>query len=87
MVRRAGRQKGWFEMAQNVKGGISMVIGMVVLIIIVGAMMPILVDTIDSANATGTVGTLLDYMPLFVILGVVLAVIVLAVSRIGGGAE
>lgn len=71
----------------SVKAGMSGVIALVVLVIISAAMLPLLTETIADVDADGTVGTLLTYMPLFVVLGIALAVIMYAVGFIGGGKE
>lgn len=59
----------------NIRTGIMGVIGIVVVLIMFGALMPMVTDTIDQTEATGTVAMLLNNLPLFLVLGIVLAVI------------
>lgn len=61
------------------------VVMLVVLVIITGALLPVLITTVDESGATGVEATMLDYLPLFVILGVALALILYAVGWLGKG--
>jgi hypothetical protein len=60
--------------------GVVGLVGVLVAIILFGALMPLVTDTIDGSSATGTVYTLLSNMPLFLVLGIVIAVIVGALA-------
>ena len=60
--------------------GVVGLVGVLVAIILFGALMPLVTDTIDDSSATGTVYTLLSNMPLFLVLGIVIAVIVGALA-------
>lgn len=71
----------------EMKKGILGIIGVIVVLILFGAMMPLLTETIDGAEATGTVATLLDNLPLFMVLGVVIAIIAYALAYLHGGGE
>lgn len=59
----------------NIRSGIMGVIGIVVVLVMFAALLPLVTDTIDQTEATGTVAMLLNNMPLFLVLGIVLAVI------------
>jgi hypothetical protein len=59
----------------GIRSGILGIVGIIVVLIMFGALLPLVTQTIDQTEATGTVGLLLDNMPLFLVLGVVLAVI------------
>jgi hypothetical protein len=71
-------------MGFNIGRGIMGVIGIVIAVIIFAAMLPMVTETIDDQNATGTVGLLLDNIPLFLVLGIVLTAIAVAVMYIKG---
>ena len=62
-------------MGLNIRSGIMGVIGIVVVLVMFAALLPMVTDTIDDTEATGTVAMLLDNLPLFLVLGIVLAVI------------
>ena len=62
-------------MGLNIRSGIMGVIGIVVVLVMFAALFPMVTDTIDETAATGTVAMLLDNLPLFLVLGIVLAVI------------
>jgi len=62
-------------MGLNIRSGIMGVIGIVVVLVMFAALLPMVTDTIDETAATGTVAMLLDNLPLFLVLGIVLAVI------------
>lgn len=62
-------------MGFNIRNGIMGVIGIVVVLVMFAALLPMVTDTIDDTEATGTVAMLLDNLPLFLVLGIVLAVI------------
>ncbi len=64
--------------------GVVALVGVLVAIILFGALMPLVTDTIDDSTATGTVYTLLSNMPLFLVLGIVIAVIVGALAYLKG---
>ena len=57
----------------DMRTGIMGIIGVVVVLVMFGALMPMVTDTIALTEATGTIGTLLNNLPLF--LGIVLSVI------------
>ncbi len=59
----------------QIREGILGIVGIIVVLIMFGALLPLVTQTIDQTNATGTVGLLLSNMSLFLVLGVVLAVI------------
>lgn len=48
---------------------------MVVIIIAVAVVMPVVQTTIDEQNFTGTIGTLMDLVPLFVALAIILLIV------------
>ena len=60
--------------------GVVALVGVLVAIILFGALMPLVTDTIDGSGASGTTATLLENMPLFLVLGIVIAVIVGALA-------
>lgn len=62
-------------MGMNIRNGIMGVIGIVVVLVMFAALLPMVTDTIDQTSATGTVAMLLSNLPLFLVLGIVLAVI------------
>jgi hypothetical protein len=62
-------------MGLNIRNGIMGVIGIVVVLVMFAALLPMVTDTIDQTESTGTVAMLLDNLPLFLVLGIVLAVI------------
>ena len=64
--------------------GIVGLVGVLVAVILFGALMPLVTDTIDGSGATGTVYTLMSNMPLFLVLGIVIAVIVGALAYLKG---
>lgn len=64
--------------------GVVALVGVLVAIILFGALMPLVTDTIDGSGATGTTSTLLQNMPLFLVLGIVIAVIVGALAYLKG---
>jgi hypothetical protein len=67
-------------MMEKIKGVALVMIGVVIFC----AMIPLVLSSIDASGATGTAGTLLDYMPLFLAVGLVLAIIFWAVSSLKG---
>ena len=64
----------------NIREGILGIIGVVVVLVMFAALLPLVTDTIDQTSATGTVGMLLDNMTLFLVLGIVLAVIAASIG-------
>lgn len=48
---------------------------MIVIIIAVAVVMPVVQDVIDEQNFTGTVGTLMDLVPLFIALAIILLIV------------
>jgi len=73
-------------MGLNIRTGIMGVIGIVVVLVMFAALLPMVTDTIDDTEATGTVATLLDNLPLFLVLGIVLAFIAGAIAYLNRGA-
>jgi len=77
-------------MKYNDEGNLSVkeVIGVVILVIIALLMLPLVIDAVDDAqaleNVTGTQDTLLDMVPIFYILGVVLAAVAWVIKETGG---
>lgn len=69
----------------NMSKGIMGIIGVVVVLVMFGALLPMVTDTIAITEATGTVGTLLTNLPLFLVLGIVLAVIGYSLVYLRGG--
>lgn len=67
-------------MSIKIRSGIMGIIGVVVVLVMFAALMPMVADTIDGVSATGTVGMLLDNLPLFLVLGIVLAVIAASIG-------
>ena len=76
---------GTLIMGLNIRAGIMGVIGIVVVLVMFAALLPMVTDTIDETEATGTVATLLDNLPLFLVLGIVLAVIAGAIAYLNRG--
>lgn len=72
-------------MGLNIRAGIMGVIGIVVVLVMFAALLPMVTDTIDQTESTGTVAMLLDNLPLFLVLGVVLAVIAGAIMYLNQG--
>ena len=72
-------------MGFNIRNGIMGVIGIVVVLVMFAALLPMVTDTIDDTEATGTVAMLLDNLPLFLVLGIVLAVIAGAIMYLNQG--
>jgi hypothetical protein len=68
----------------NMKSGIMAIVAVIVMLIVFGALLPLVTETIDTVNADGTIGTLLDNIPLFLTLGVVLTIIIGALVYIKG---
>lgn len=64
----------------NIREGILGIIGVVVVLVMFAALLPLVTDTIDQSSATGTVDMLLHNMPLFLVLGIVLAVIAASIG-------
>jgi len=64
----------------NIREGILGIIGVVVVLVMFAALLPLVTDTIDQTSATGTVGMLLNNMPLFLVLGIVLGVIAASIG-------
>jgi len=62
----------------DVRSIVSIFVGLVIF----GALLPLLTSTISSAGATGTVGTLMGYLPLFLCLGVILSIIYFAIGKL-----
>jgi hypothetical protein len=71
----------------NMSKGIMGIIGVVVVLVMFGALLPMVTDTIAITEATGTVGTLLTNLPLFLVLGIVLAVIGYSLVYLKGGSD
>ena len=71
----------------NMSKGIMGIIGVVVVLVMFGALLPMVTDTIAITEATGTVGTLLSNLPLFLVLGIVLAVIGYSLVYLKGGSD
>jgi heme/copper-type cytochrome/quinol oxidase subunit 2 len=69
----------------NIKQGVTMIVGVVIGVVVFAAMFPMVYETVDDANATGATATLLDNLPLFLVLGIVLAIIVGALAYISKG--
>ena len=72
-------------MGLNIRTGIMGVIGIVVVLVMFAALLPMVTDTIDQTEATGTVAMLLDNLPLFLVLGIVLAVIAGSIAYLNRG--
>ena len=72
-------------MGLNIRSGIMGVIGIVVVLVMFAALLPMVTDTIDETESTGTVAMLLDNLPLFLVLGIVLAVIAGAIMYLNQG--
>lgn len=72
-------------MGLNIRSGIMGVIGIVVVLVMFAALLPMVTDTIDQTESTGTVAMLLDNLPLFLVLGIVLAVIAGAIMYLNQG--
>ena len=72
-------------MGVNIRAGIMGVIGIVVVLVMFAALLPMVTDTIDQTESTGTVAMLLDNLPLFLVLGIVLAVIAGAIMYLNEG--
>lgn len=66
----------------SIQQGLVAIVGVMVAVILFGALMPLVVDTIDSADTSGTTYTLLSNLPLFLVLGIVIGIIVAAVGYI-----
>ena len=64
----------------SIRDGIMGIIGIVVVLVMFAALLPMVTDTIDQTTATGTVSMLLDNLPLFLVLGIVLAVIAASIG-------
>ena len=71
----------------NMREGIMGIIGVVVVLVMFGALMPMVTDTISLTEATGTIGTLLGNLPLFLVLGIVLSVIGYSMVYLRGGRD
>lgn len=61
------------------------IIGVVVVLVMFAALLPLVTDTIAETESTGTIATLLSNLPLFLVLGIVLAVIAYALIYLRGG--
>jgi len=70
----------------SVSGRISGIVRIFGAILVFVSLLPLVVETITDAGATGTEGTLLDYLPLFVTLGLMLMIISWAIGKLQGGA-
>ena len=64
----------------SIREGIMGIIGVVVVLVMFAALLPMVTDTIDQTSATGTVDMLLDNMSLFLVLGIVLSVIAASIG-------
>jgi hypothetical protein len=64
----------------SIREGIMGIIGVVVVLVMFAALLPMVTDTIDQTSATGTVEMLLDNLPLFLVLGIVLSVIAASIG-------
>lgn len=67
-------------MFEKIKGVALVMIG----VVIFAAMIPLVLASIDASGATGTAATLLDYMPLFLAVGLVLAIVFWAIGSLKG---
>lgn len=76
------RQESRFgeEGSVSIKSIISVIAGVVVFT----ALMPLIYDALGSVDPAGATGTLIDLIPLFLILGVVISVIAWGISEIRG---
>lgn len=68
------------------RGSVSIrtVVTMLAGIVVFTALMPLIYDSLDSVSPGGATGTLIDLIPLFIILGVVISVIAWGISEIKG---
>lgn len=66
------------------RGSLSSLAGILVGVIVFVALLPVMLQTLAGVEATGTAGTLLQYLPLFIVLGVVLAIIGWAIKPLIG---
>lgn len=69
----------------DMKKGMIGIIGVIVVIIMFAALLPIVTGVIDDTDATGTTAILLDNLPLFMALGVVVAIIGYSLYHLRGG--
>jgi len=64
------------------------IIGVIVVLVMFAALLPLVTDTIDQTSSSGTVQMLLDNLPLFLVLGIVLAVIAASIGYLAiGGSD
>ena len=63
------------------------VVMLVVLIIIMGALLPIVIGAVSTSGATGVAATLLGYIPLFIVLGAALGIIMISIGWLGSKGE
>lgn len=68
------------RLMRNHKGQLQNLATMLVGVIVFAAMIPILLSVVATTNAPGITGTLLSYLPLFVVLGIALAIIAWAIK-------
>lgn len=72
----------------SIRAGIMGIIGVVVVLVMFAALLPLVTDTIDQTSSSGTVQMLLDNLPLFLVLGIVLAVIAASIGYLAiGGSD
>jgi hypothetical protein len=64
----------------NIRAGILAIVGIVVVLVMFAALLPMVTETIDNTESTGTVAMLLNNLPLFLVLGIVLAVIAASIG-------
>jgi len=65
---------------------VGKIIGVVIVTLVGLLMLPLVTDAVDSAksNVTGTASTLLDMIPIFYVLGIVLAAVVWVIAETRG---
>jgi len=64
-------------------GVVEYLIGLMVVIIIgVAVAIPVIQDTINSANLSGTAGTILSYVPLMIVIGIFMMAVALIRGRL-----
>lgn len=66
----------------NQKGQLENLATILVGVIVFAAMIPILLSAIAETEATGIVGALMDYLPLFVVLGLAIGIVVWAIKPV-----
>ncbi len=68
----------------EVKSRISGIVQIFGAIVVFASLTPLLVTTITGSGATGTEATLLNYLPLFLALGIILWIIGWAIGKLSG---